>query len=53
MPYLRLTCPKLSPERYRTIAEHLTEAVNDLFFHPRTRLTRDELRELEAVSFPT
>jgi len=51
MPYLRITCPTLPPERCRTIAEQLTNAINDLFFHPRARLTREELRERTTVHF--
>ena len=38
-------------ERRRAIAEQLTAAVNDLFFDPRARLTREELRERTTVHF--
>jgi len=51
MPYLRVTCPELSPERRRIIATRLTDAVNDLFFNPRARLTREELRERTTIHF--
>lgn len=51
MPYLRITCPELSLEHRHAIAARLTDAINDLFFDPRTRLTRDELRERTTVHF--
>jgi phenylpyruvate tautomerase PptA (4-oxalocrotonate tautomerase family) len=51
MPYLRITCPELPPERRRAIAARLTDAINDLFFNPRAPLTRDELRERTTVHF--
>jgi phenylpyruvate tautomerase PptA (4-oxalocrotonate tautomerase family) len=51
MPYLRIACPKLDAERRQTIAARLTEAVNDLLFDPRGRLTRQELREHTTVHF--
>lgn len=51
MPYLRLTCPELPADRYAAIAAALTDAVNDLFFNPRGRLTREELRERTTVHF--
>ena len=51
MPYLRITCPDISWQRRRAVAERLTEAVNDLFFNPRARLTRRELRERTTVHF--
>ena len=38
-------------QRRRAIAEQLTGAVNDLFFDPRARLTREELRERTTVHF--
>ncbi|MBV8844832.1 MAG: hypothetical protein JO307_18655 [Bryobacterales bacterium] len=37
--------------RRRPIAEQLTAAVNDLFFDPRARVTREELRERTTVHF--
>ncbi len=51
MPYLRITCPDIPCQRRRAIAEQLTAAVNDLFFNPRARLTREELRERTTVHF--
>ena len=51
MPYLKLTCPAQSPDRYAAIAERLTQAVNDLFYNPRARLSRDELRQRTTVHF--
>ena len=51
MPYLRITCPDISPERWRTIAERLTGAINDLFFNPGSGVTREELRERTTVHF--
>lgn len=51
MPYLRITCTELPPQRRRAIAERLTEAINDVFFDPRARLTREELRERTTVHF--
>jgi len=51
MPYLRITCPELLDNRRRAIAERLTAAINDLFFIPHARLTREELRERTTVHF--
>lgn len=51
MPYLRLTCPGLDDARKRMIAEALTAAIVDLFFDPRGRLSREELRERTTVHF--
>ncbi len=51
VPYLRITCPEMPGQRKRAIAEQLTGAVNDLFFNPRARLTREELRERTTVHF--
>lgn len=51
MPYLRITCPELSMERRRAIATRLTATINDLFYHPRGRLTREELRERTSIHF--
>jgi phenylpyruvate tautomerase PptA (4-oxalocrotonate tautomerase family) len=51
MPYLRLTCPELDAERRQAMATRLTDALNDLLFDPRGRLTRDELRERTTVQF--
>ena len=51
VPYLHVTCPDIPPQRRREIAEQLTTALNDLFFDPRSRLTREELRERTTVHF--
>ena len=51
MPYLRITCPDIPPQRRREIAEQLITAVNGLFFDPRSRMTREELRERTTVHF--
>ena len=51
MPYLRITCPDLPAQRRRVIAERLTGAINDLFFNPRARMTREQLREQTTVHF--
>ncbi len=51
MPYLRITCPELDLEGRRTIAIRLTDAINDLFFNPRSRLTREDLRERTTIHF--
>jgi hypothetical protein len=45
MPYLRLTCPEVPPERRRAIAARLTEAVNQVFWNRRSGMSRDDLRE--------
>jgi phenylpyruvate tautomerase PptA (4-oxalocrotonate tautomerase family) len=51
MPYLRITCPEGRSEQRQRIAQHLTAAINDLFYHPRGRVTRAELRERTTVHF--
>lgn len=51
MPYLRITCPNLPVERRRSIAERLTDSINDVFFNPRGPLTRDDLRERTTIHF--
>jgi phenylpyruvate tautomerase PptA (4-oxalocrotonate tautomerase family) len=50
VPYLRLTCPVLDPERRRTIAERLTSAVVDLFTPPRGP-SADDIRARTTVHF--
>jgi len=51
MPYLRITCPELTPEQRTTAATRLTDLINDLFYNPRAPTTRDELRERTTVHF--
>jgi phenylpyruvate tautomerase PptA (4-oxalocrotonate tautomerase family) len=51
MPYLRISCPTLETDKYAAIALTLTNAINDLFYHPKARLTREELREKTTVHF--
>lgn len=50
MPYLRITCPEISSDQRRLIANRLTGAINDLFYHPRGP-TREELRERTTIHF--
>ena len=51
MPYLRITCQPVTPERRRQIAQALTDTVNDLFFNPKAPTSREELRERTTVHF--
>lgn len=51
MPYLRVTCPHLDTENYFSIANLLTEAVNEIFHNPKSRTTKEELRERTTVHF--
>ena len=51
MPYLRITCPLIDDNQRKQIAEDLTAAINDLFYNPKGRLTREELRERTTVHF--
>ena len=51
MPYLKITSPNLEPTRYQVISQRLTEAINDLFYTPSARLTREQLRERTTVHF--
>ena len=53
MPYLRVTCPSLDADCRSAVAGRLTDAINDLFYNPRGRLTREELRERTTVHFAT
>ncbi|MGI9036958.1 MAG: tautomerase family protein [Pyrinomonadaceae bacterium] len=53
MPYLRITCAEFSAERRRVIAVRLTDAINDLFYNPRGRLTRGQVRERTTIHFTT
>jgi phenylpyruvate tautomerase PptA (4-oxalocrotonate tautomerase family) len=51
VPYLRITSAGLEPERRQAIALRLTDEINDLLFDPRSRVTREELRERTTVHF--
>ena len=51
MPYLRITCSELDAQTRRSIAERLTDEVNDLFYNPRAKITRAELRDRTTVHF--
>lgn len=51
MPYLRLTRAQLERDLRVRIATRLTEAINQLFYQDRGRLTREELRERTTVHF--
>lgn len=50
MPYLRVTCPPLQPERRRAVAETLTAAVVELFTPPRGPSPAD-IRARTTVQF--
>jgi phenylpyruvate tautomerase PptA (4-oxalocrotonate tautomerase family) len=52
VPYLRVTCPALAPERRREIAGALTDAVVGLFT-PRRGPGAAEIRERTTVHFVT
>lgn len=51
MPYLKITCPVLEPAKYAAVAAELTDVVNELFYNPKARLTREDLRERTTVHF--
>jgi phenylpyruvate tautomerase PptA (4-oxalocrotonate tautomerase family) len=51
MPYLRITCPELGSEQRRTIAQQLTEEINNLFYSPKGGPSREELRSHTTVHF--
>ena len=51
MPYLKITCPELVESNFQQIAHRLTEEINNLFYHPKARLTRQELRERTTIHF--
>ena len=51
MPYLRITSQQLPSAQRHQVAGRLTAAFNDLLFDPRSRLTRDELRERTTIHF--
>lgn len=51
MPYLRVSCPNLDADTYSLIATRLTDTINDLFYNPKSRLTKEELRERTTVHF--
>ena len=51
MPDLRITCSELPSFRRREIAQRLTDEVTDLFYNPRTPVSREELRERTTVHF--
>ena len=51
MPYLRVFCPVLDALQYAAIVPELTNVVNDLFYHPKSRLTLEEFRERKTVHF--
>lgn len=51
MPYLRVTCPPLDEQQKQRFVETLTEAINDLFYNPRGRQSREELRERTTIHF--
>lgn len=51
MPYLNITCPDTFRPQFPVIAECLTSKINQLFYNPRARITKDELRERTTVHF--
>ncbi|MGG6270667.1 hypothetical protein ACQ4M3_38905 [Leptolyngbya sp. AN03gr2] len=51
MPYLRITCPFIDQNQRQQIAEALTVAINDLFYNPKGRFTREELRDRTTIHF--
>lgn len=51
MPYLRITCPELSSEQKRAIAQQLTQEINDLFYSSKGGPSREELRSHTTVHF--
>ena len=51
MPYLKITCQQLDNERSKAIAESLTQEINDLYYNPKGKLSREEIRERTTVHF--
>jgi phenylpyruvate tautomerase PptA (4-oxalocrotonate tautomerase family) len=51
MPYMRITCAELTSAQRTAAAVQLTNVINELFYHSRASLTRDELRERTTVHF--
>ena len=51
MPYLKITCSSDYKDNFKSMAERLTSAINDLFYNPKTPLTREELRARTTVHF--
>jgi len=51
MPYLKITSPELNSEQCKIISERLTLEINNLFYNPKARLSREELRERTTVHF--
>lgn len=51
MPYLRITSTERNRDQRRAIATQLTDAINDLFYNPKSPTTREELREHTTVHF--
>ncbi len=52
VPYLRLTCPPLTDDRQRRVAEELTAVVVELFTPPRGP-SADDIRARTTVHFAT
>lgn len=50
MPYLRVTCPALEPERRAEVAARLTDAVVEVFTPPRGQ-SPEETRSHTTVHF--
>lgn len=51
MPYLRITCPEMEPERRYAIAQALTDFLAQLFWQPRAGLSVQQLRERTTIHF--
>jgi phenylpyruvate tautomerase PptA (4-oxalocrotonate tautomerase family) len=49
MPYFRITCPELRPEKMRAVATRLTDEASRLFANPH--VTSEELRSRTTVQF--
>ena len=51
MPYLKITCSDKYKPDFSSIAERLTAEINNLFFNPNARLSREELRQRTTIHF--
>ncbi len=51
MPYLQVTCPEKFKSEFKSFAEVLTLEINELFYNPKARITKEELRERTTVHF--
>lgn len=51
MPYLRVTCPELSPKRRQAVATRLTEEVSSLFYNPKAPTSKADMIKHTTVHF--